>query len=59
MITFETQEDFEEAVKHVIRYNLSVYVTDNSDSYDWNSKCIRVELLLDRNDVISSDSVSI
>ena len=59
MITFETQEDFEEAVKHVIRHNLSVYVTDNSDGYDWNSKRVRVELLLDRSDVISSDSVSI
>ena len=59
MITFETQEDFEEAVKQVIRYNLSVYVTDNSDGYDWNSKCVRVELLLGRDDVISSDSVSI
>ena len=59
MITFETQEDFEEAVKHVIRHNLSVYVTDNSDSYDWSSKCVRVELILDRSDVISSDSVSI
>ena len=59
MITFETQEEFEEAVKHIIRYNLSVYVTDNSDGYGWDSKCVRVELLLDRSDVISSDSVSI
>lgn len=59
MITFETQEDFEEAVKHVIRYNLSVYVTDNSDGYGWDKNCVRVELLLGRGDVISSDSVSI
>ena len=58
MITFETKEEFDNAVKDIIR-QMSVHVSDYTPCYyDNDSKGITVELGIER-DVISTDSVSI
>jgi hypothetical protein len=56
VITFDTQEDFEEAVKDIIRDSLSLYVGATKACWGEGST-VRVELLLDRN-IISQDSSS-
>lgn len=57
MITFESQEVFEEAVLEIIRNNLSITTSERTGGYFGDEKYTRVHLRVE-NEIISSDDIN-